>query len=128
MKRFGAHVVYRIPLAGAPARNMEVHVKLKMLGLLGALAFAAPIAAVAAPASGITAETSAPAALAPAVETNAAVTPGTTAKVEKIWWRGGWGWHRGWGYRGFGWRGYGWRGGYGWRRPWGYGWRRRYWW
>lgn len=99
--------------------------KLKMLGLLGALAFAAPVAAVAAPANGLTAQMSAPVTAAAPAETDAAVTPGTTAKVEKVWWRGGYGWRGyGWrgGWRGYGWRGYGWRG-YGWR---GYGWRRRF--
>ena len=99
--------------------------KLKMLGLLGALIFAAPVAAVAAPAGGLTAESAAPAIVAPAVDTNAAATPGTSAKIEKVWWRRGRGW-RGYGWRGYGWRGYGWRG-YGWRRPY-WGWRRRYWW
>ena len=95
--------------------------KLKMLGLLGALAFAAPVAAVAAPMNGLTAQAGAPAA-AVSVETDAAVAPGTTAKIDKVWWRGGYGWRRGYGWRGYGFRGYGFRG-YGWR---GYGWRRRF--
>jgi len=44
-------------------------------------------------------------------------------QIEKVWWRGGWGWRGGW--RGYGWRGYGWRGGYGygWRGGWGHCWR-----
>ena len=108
---------------------MEGNVKLKILGLLGALIFAAPVAAIAAPAGGLTAESAAPAIVTPAVDTNAAVTPGTSAKIEKVWWRRGWGWRGGYGWRGYGWRGYGWRGYYGgWRRPFGWGWRRRYWW
>ena len=97
--------------------------KLKILGLIGALVLAAPIAVEAAPAGGLTAQSFAPA-TATATESHAAVLPGdTTAKVEKVWWRGGW--------RGYGWRGYGWRRpffrgyyGYGWRRPF---WRRRWW-
>ena len=109
---------------------MEGNVKLKMLGLLGALIFAAPVAAIAAPAGGLTAQTAAPAvSAAPAVDTDAAVTPGTSAKIEKVWWHRGWGWRGGYGYgwhRPWGWRGYGWRGYYG--RPYGWGWHRRYWW
>lgn len=108
---------------------MEVKLKLKIIGLLAALAFAAPVAAVAAPAGGLTAQAVSPATSAPAIESNAAVTPGTSAKIEKVWWRRGWGggWRGGW--RGYGWRGYGFRGYYGgWRRPYGWGWRRRYWW
>jgi hypothetical protein len=44
-----------------------------------------------------------------------------SAQIDKVWWRGGWGWGRGWGWRGgWGYRGWGWRGpGWGWR---GYGW------
>ncbi len=46
---------------------------------------------------------------------NPALTTTThSADVTPVWWRGGWGWHRGYGWRGYGWRGYGWRG-YGWR-------------
>ena len=104
---------------------MEVNLKLKMIGLLAALAFAAPVAAIAAPAGGLTAQAVAPATSMPAIESNAAVTPGTTAKIEKVWWRGGYGW-RG---RGFGFRRFGYGYGYGYRRPffggyYGYGWRR----
>ena len=33
-----------------------------------------------------------------------------SSQVDKVWWRGGWGWHGGWG-----------RGGWGWRRGWGWG-------
>ena len=40
-----------------------------------------------------------------------------SSQIDKVWWRGGWGWgggwHGGWG----GWRG----GGWGWRRGWGWG-------
>ena len=129
MQRLALARVFGTPPAAHQAGRMEENVKLRMLGLLGALIFAAPVAAVAAPAGGLTAQTAAPAIAAPAIESNAAATPGTTAKIEKVWWRGrGWGWRgRGWGWRGgYGWRGYGWRGGYGWRRGW--GWRRRYWW
>ena len=110
------------------AGRMEGNVKLKTLGLFGALIFAAPVAAMAAPAGGLTAQTAAPALAAPAVESNAALTPGTSAKIEKVWWRGGYGWRGGWGGRRFGWGGYGFRRGfygygYGWRRPF---WRRRF--
>jgi hypothetical protein len=49
-----------------------------------------------------------------------------SAQIDKVWWRGGWGYRGGWGWRGgYGWRGYGWRGGYGygyghcWRGYWG---------
>jgi hypothetical protein len=37
----------------------------------------------------------------------------STSQIDKVWWRGGWGWHGGW-------HG-GWRGGWGWRRGWGWG-------
>ena len=102
--------------------------KLKMLGLLGALVFAAPVAAYAAPAGGLTAQTAAPSVTAPAVESDAAVTPGTTAKIDKVWYRGGYGFRRGFGFRGgYGFRRFGY--GYGYRRPffggyYGYGYRR----
>ena len=105
---------------------MEVNLKLKMLGLLGALVFAAPVAAFAAPAGGMTAQSATPMAT-PAVETNAAVdSSASAAKVEKVWWRGGYG--RGFGFRGgYGFRRFGY--GYGFRRPffggyYGYGYRR----
>lgn len=130
VKRMVRMGVFRLSLAIA-AETMEVTLKLKMIGLLAALVFAAPVAAVAGPAGGLTAQAVAPAIAAPAVETNAAVTPGTSAKVEKVWWRGGYGWRRGYGFRRFG---YGYRrpffgGYYGYRRPffggyYGYGFRR----
>lgn len=91
---------------------------IKVLGLFGALAFAAPVTAIAAPAGGMTANSVATLTMAPHAATDAAVAPGDApAKVEKIWWRRGYGW------RGYGWRGYGYRGGYyGFRGPFvGYG-------
>ncbi len=54
-----------------------------------------------------------------------ATTASHTSDIEHVYWRGGYGYRRGF-YRG----GYGWRGGYGFRgygygfRPYGYGWRR----
>ena len=106
---------------------MEVDLKLKMLGLLGALVFAAPVAAIAAPAGGLTAQSAAPTMATPAVETNAAVDAnGPTAKIDKVWWRGGYG--RGFGFRGgYGFRRFGYGYGYGFRRfggYYGYGFRR----
>lgn len=103
---------------------------IKVFGLIGALALAAPVAAIAAPASGLTAGSYSETATAPQAPAIASVVPGdTTAKVEKVWWRGGWrrgGWRGGWGYRRFGY-GYGYRrpfvGFYGWHRPF---WRRRF--
>ena len=93
----------------------------KVFGLLGALLLA-PVAVVAAPANGLTAHSYVDMTTAPQAASGAAVAPGDSAKVEKVWWRrGGWGWG-----------GYGWRGGYGFRRGWGgyYGyrplWRRRF--
>ena len=99
---------------------------IKGLGLLGAFIFAAPLAAVAAPATSLTAHTYTNLTSAPQAASDAAVAPGDTAKVEKVWWRGrGWGWRGGW--RGYGWRGYGFRGPYlgfyGVHRPY---WRRHY--
>ena len=91
--------------------------KLKMLGLLGALVMAAPVAASAAPANGLTAETGAPMIAATSAEADAAATPGVTAKIDKVWWRGGYGWRRGYGFRrfGYGYRRFGY--GYGYGRP-----------
>ena len=116
MKRLVATLVFVSPDADArtvPAGTMEVDLKLKMLGLLGALVFAVPVVAEAAPAGGMTAQSAAPS-VTQAVETNAAVDAnGPVAKVDKVWWRGGYG------------RGFGWRGGYGYRRfGYGYGFRR----
>jgi hypothetical protein len=34
----------------------------------------------------------------------------SSSQIDKVWWRGGWGWRGG----GWGWRGGGWRGGWGW--------------
>jgi hypothetical protein len=32
-----------------------------------------------------------------------------SSQIDKVWWRGGWGYRGGWGWRGgYGWRGYGW--------------------
>ena len=76
MQRMAGKRVFEAPPAACKAERMEGNVKLKMLGLLGALIFAAPVAAVAAPAGGLTAELAAPAIVAPAVDTNAAATPG----------------------------------------------------
>jgi len=40
--------------------------------------------------------------------------PVASAQVDKVWWRGGWGWRGpGWGWRGYGYPGYCWRGYYG---------------
>lgn len=53
----------------------------------------------------------------------------SSVSIDKVWWRGGYVWHRP--FYGYGWRrpfvGYGW--GWGWRRPfygYRYGWRRPY--
>ena len=63
----------------------------------------------------------------PAPSLGSPAVSGTTS-LEKVWYRGGYGWRGG--FRGYGWRGgYGYRG-WGWRRPlygYGYGWRRPYW-
>lgn len=65
----------------------------------------------------------------PAPNLGSPAVSGATS-LDKVWWRGGYGW------RGYGWRGhygYGWRRpfygyGWGWRRPfYGYGFHRRYW-
>lgn len=101
--------------------------KLKVIGLVGALILAAPVAATAAPASGLTAHSYVDMTSAPIAAFDAVAPGDATAKIEKVWWRGGW--------RG---RGFGWRGGWGWRRPFVrygrrrpfvgyYGWHRPYW-
>lgn len=100
---------------------------LKTIGLLTVLAVAAPVVAEAAPATAITANTLQSTATLPTTGSIDAVAPGdSTAKIQKVWWRRGWGW--GWrrpyyGY-GWGWRRPYWRGYWGWRRPY---WRRRWW-
>jgi hypothetical protein len=46
-------------------------------------------------------------------------------QIDKVWWRGGWGWRGGWRGYGGGWRGYGWGPGYyrpGWGPYYGWGW------
>ncbi|MGO8798697.1 MAG: hypothetical protein ACLQE9_12900 [Roseiarcus sp.] len=81
---------------------------------IGAVAGASMLALSLSPASAFTLSS-------PSLEPSVA-----SAQIDKVWWRGGWGWRGGWrggwGYRGWGpgWRGYGW----GWR---GYGWRPGYW-
>ncbi len=90
----------------------------RIFGLVGALLLAAPVAAVAAPATGLTAHGYSDLATAPQAANDVATPGAATPKLEKVWWRG----------RGWGWRGRGWRGGWGYRRGWGfYGWRRPYW-
>jgi hypothetical protein len=96
---------------------------IKILGLFGALAFAAPVAAVAAPATGLTAHSYVDLTTVPQTTTGAAVAPGDApAKIEKIWWRRyGFGWRHP--YFRYGWRHPYWGGYYAWHRPF---WRRRW--
>lgn len=62
---------------------------LKGLGLVCGLVLAAPFAAIAAPASGLTAHSYIDVATTPQATSGAAVAPGeATAKIEKVWWRG----------------------------------------
>jgi hypothetical protein len=75
---------------------------------LAALAGAAMLALSMAPASAFTLSS-------PSLQPSVA-----SAQIDKVWWRGGYGWHRGWGWRGpgWGWRGPGW--GHCWRGYYGY--------
>ncbi len=104
---------------------------IRAIGFIGALVLAAPVLAapaVAAPANGVSAHTYVNLTSAAPASTGAAVAPGeSTAKVENVWWR------RGYGFRGP-YRGYAFRrpffgGYYGWRRPYlgYYAWRRPGW-